>query len=87
MKNDTNKLAAFYKALSHPARLEILAKLLITETCICKNFVDELKWAQPTISEHLNKLKKVELISKNGKRLTMERLFHLNALQAWTEQL
>ena len=72
MRNSTNKLTAFYKALSHPARLEIITKLLTTEACICKDFVEELEWAQPTISEHLNKLKKVGLISLCEKGTTSE---------------
>jgi len=67
MGNDISKLAALYKALGHPARLQILTKLSVCEPCLCKDFVNDLKWSQATISEHLKKLRKAGLISFNSK--------------------
>jgi ArsR family transcriptional regulator, arsenate/arsenite/antimonite-responsive transcriptional repressor len=61
--NKERDLAVFYKVLSHPARLEILNKLFIGGACHCKDFVNDMKLAQPTVSEHLNKLRKAGLIS------------------------
>ncbi len=57
------ELSVFYKALAHPIRLAIIEKLSNTGTCICKDFVNELPFAQATISEHLRKLKHAKLIS------------------------
>ncbi|MCE3227147.1 MAG: regulatory protein ArsR [Bacteroidetes bacterium] len=72
MKKPSEKLAVFYKALGHPARLQIVQKLLVIDSCLCKDFVTEFKWAQPTVSEHLNKLKKAGLVSHTIKGVTSE---------------
>ncbi|MEX0601567.1 MAG: metalloregulator ArsR/SmtB family transcription factor, partial [Rhodothermales bacterium] len=50
------------KALSHPARLEILRVLAERETCICGEIVADLPLAQSTVSRHLKVLKKAGLI-------------------------
>jgi DNA-binding transcriptional ArsR family regulator len=57
-----NKLSAFAKALSHPARLAILEHLFKQDTCVCGDLVDEIGLAQPTISQHLKELKNLGLI-------------------------
>ena len=60
--NLDNKLAAFCKALAHPARLTILKHVAKMGSCICNDIVDELPLAQPTISQHLRELKSLGLI-------------------------
>ena len=55
-------LASFFKALSHPARVEILQVLARRGTCICGEIVDELPLAQATVSQHLKALKSAGLI-------------------------
>ena len=57
-----NQFANLAKAIGHPARVAIIDFLLKQESCICKDIVDELPLAQPTISQHLRELKKVGLI-------------------------
>lgn len=57
------RLSEFTKALSHPARLEILETLAKENTCICGEIVDKLPLAQSTVSQHLKELKKYGLIS------------------------
>lgn len=57
------RLSEFTKALSHPARLEILKTLAKQETCICGEIVEKLPLAQSTVSQHLKELKKYGLIS------------------------
>ena len=37
-----NKIAAYAKALAHPARIAILQLLIKKKTCICGDIVDEL---------------------------------------------
>ena len=55
-------LAAFAKALSHPARIAILKVLSQKNECICGEIVDVLPLAQSTISQHLKELKIAGLI-------------------------
>ena len=57
-----NELAAFAKALGHPARVAILQHLLKMNACINGDLVEELGLAQATISQHLRELKEVGLI-------------------------
>lgn len=57
-----NQLANLAKVLGHPARIAILQHLSRTNACICGDLVDEIGLAQPTISQHLKELKKVDLI-------------------------
>lgn len=55
-------LARMFKALGHPARVEILEVLARKGTCICGEIVDELPLAQATVSQHLKALKEAGLI-------------------------
>ncbi len=55
-------LAAFAKALAHPARIAILKILANQNECICGKIVDGLPLAQSTISQHLKELKKAGLV-------------------------
>ena len=57
-----NQLAAFAKALGHPARVAIVEYLLQHDTCICGDLVDELPLSQSTVSQHLKELKQVGII-------------------------
>jgi DNA-binding transcriptional ArsR family regulator len=56
-------LAAFAKALSHPARIAILKVLAQKNECICGEIVDVLPLAQSTVSQHLKELKNAGLIT------------------------
>ena len=60
--NEANSIANFAKAVAHPARINIINRLLQTETCVCGDFVEDLGLAQSTVSQHLLALKKVGLI-------------------------
>ena len=51
------ELAAFAKALSHPARIAILKVLAQKNECICGDIVEVLPLAQSTVSQHLKELK------------------------------
>jgi len=55
-------MAAFAKALAHPARVAILQLLLKKKSCICGSIVDELPLSQSTVSQHLKELKEAGLI-------------------------
>jgi DNA-binding transcriptional ArsR family regulator len=56
------ELAAFSKALSHPARIAILSQLAKKNECICGELVEVLPLAQSTVSQHLKELKTAGLI-------------------------
>jgi ArsR family transcriptional regulator len=56
------KLALVAKALSHPARVEIVLLLHARQTCVGCDIVDEVGLAQSTTSEHLRLLKEAEVI-------------------------
>lgn len=55
-------LAAFAKALAHPARIAILGVLARKNQCICGEIVEVLPLAQSTVSQHLKELKNAGLI-------------------------
>jgi ArsR family transcriptional regulator len=50
-------IALIAKALSHPARIQIIRLLQIKKTCIGGDIVDLVGLAQSTVSEHLRILK------------------------------
>lgn len=62
---EQNRLAAIAKVLGHPARIAILQHLMKIQSCICGDLVDEIGLAQPTISQHLKELKKINIIKGN----------------------
>ena len=55
-------LAYRLRALSHPARLRILAALAENNTCHCGDIVRDLPLAQSTVSEHLRILRAAGLV-------------------------
>ena len=55
-------LASLAKAIAHPARLQIIRYLASRTTCVCGEIVDQLPFAQSTVSEHLRILKEAGLI-------------------------
>ncbi|NQZ42732.1 MAG: winged helix-turn-helix transcriptional regulator [Flavobacteriaceae bacterium] len=66
-----NELATIAKVMAHPARIAILEYISKQDRCICTDLVDVIGLAQPTISQHLNEIKKLGLLEGNfeGKNL------------------
>ena len=54
--------AILFKALGHPARLQILQFLAETKTCISGDISDELPLSRTTVNQHLKELKDAGLI-------------------------
>lgn len=54
--------AELFKALAHPARLQILKILSQTTNCITGDISDELPLGRTTVNQHLKELKNVGLI-------------------------
>ncbi|MCB1169688.1 MAG: winged helix-turn-helix transcriptional regulator [Leptospiraceae bacterium] len=57
-----NDLAVQIQALGHPARLRILDILIERNECVGHSLVEELGLSQPTVHQHLKRLKEVGLI-------------------------
>ena len=57
------RMALIAKALSHPARLDILEILSARKSCSCQELVESLPLSQSTVSQHLKELKTSGLIS------------------------
>lgn len=62
---EQNELAAFAKALGHPARVAIIEYLSTQASCVCGSIVDAIPLAQATVSQHLKELKNAGLIQGN----------------------
>ncbi len=56
------QLAAWAKALAHPARVAIVKALAERGTCICGEIVEVLPLAQSTVSQHLKALQEAGLV-------------------------
>lgn len=59
----TQQLSGFLKMLSDPTRLKILRLLLERELCVC-HLVEVLGLPQPTVSQHLAKLRMMGLVAE-----------------------
>ena len=60
---ELDQLTECYKAMADKTRLNILALLRHEELCVCE-LVDILKMTQPSISQHLRKLKQAKLVKE-----------------------
>jgi len=56
------QLATIAKALSHPARQQILKTLCTQGECLCGEVVDVVGLAQSTVSQHLKVLREAGLV-------------------------
>jgi len=63
---DVNRLAAMSRALSNPARIEILRTLADSGERNCVDLTRQVDLAQSTVSEHLRVLKDAGLIEQCG---------------------
>ncbi|MEM7287867.1 MAG: metalloregulator ArsR/SmtB family transcription factor [Actinomycetota bacterium] len=63
--HDAGQLAARFKAIADPVRLQILSRLAAAPNgvCVC-DFVDDLDRSQPTISHHLKVLGDAGLVTR-----------------------
>ena len=59
------EIAEIAKVLAHPARVAILQYISKQENCICNDIVDEVGLSQPTISQHLQVIRKAGLLRGN----------------------
>lgn len=59
---EQNSIAVITKALGHPPRVAITDYLVKEDVCIYGDIVNALPLVQPTVSQHLKKLKNAGLI-------------------------
>jgi DNA-binding transcriptional ArsR family regulator len=59
---ELSEMAVLFKALAHPARLQILQFLSETPTCITGDISDEIPLGRTTVNQHLKELKNAGLI-------------------------
>jgi DNA-binding transcriptional ArsR family regulator len=59
---DLVRKAELFKALSHPARLQILKFLTQSVNCITGDISDEIPLGRTTVNQHLKELKSAGLI-------------------------
>ncbi|HEX6593777.1 MAG TPA: metalloregulator ArsR/SmtB family transcription factor [Bacillota bacterium] len=57
------EIESFLKAIGEETRLRMIAYLTIDTFCVCE-FVELLQMSQPSISQHLRRLKEAELIKE-----------------------
>lgn len=69
---ELQECAEIFKALSHPARIAILKYLAETKTCITGDISDELPLSRSTVNQHLDELKKVDLIQGHIEGVNMK---------------
>ncbi len=86
--------AAFFKALAHPARLQILKFLASSNSCITGDISDELPLGRTTVNQHIKELKAIGLIHGHIEGVTTKYCIHPgkvaeihNALQLFFDQL
>ncbi|MBS4039041.1 MAG: helix-turn-helix transcriptional regulator [Flavobacteriales bacterium] len=79
-KSPTNaSILQAFKALSNPARVQMLEFLLEKREANCNDFVQYIGMAQSTVSEHLFEMKKCELFHRNEKG--KQSIYTINELQ------
>jgi len=62
--------AIYFKALSHPARLQILQFLAESQSCITGDISDELPLGRTTVNQHIKELKTIGLIQGHVEGVT-----------------
>ncbi len=61
-EKDLQELAQIYKALGHPARLQILKFLGSRDTCFSGDITEVIPLGRTTVNQHIAELKKAGLI-------------------------
>ena len=64
--------ANLFKALAHPARLQILHFLANAKTCISGDISDDLPLSRTTVNQHLKELKDAGLIKGHVEGVRMK---------------
>ena len=79
--------ALLFKALAHPARLQILQFLAETKTCISGDITEVLPLSRTTVNQHLKELKDVGLIQGHVTGVNMNYCLDYNKVKEMKEIL
>ncbi len=79
--------ALLFKALAHPARLQILQFLAETKTCISGDITEVLPLSRTTVNQHLKELKDVGLIQGHVTGVNMNYCLDYNKVKQMKEIL
>ena len=79
--------ARLFKALAHPARLQILQFLAETKTCISGDITEVLPLSRTTVNQHLKELKDVGLIQGHVTGVNMNYCLDYNKVKEMKEIL
>lgn len=69
-KKELIEHASYFKALAHPARLQILQFLADSKSCITGDISDELPLERTTVNQHIKELKVKGLIQGHTEGVT-----------------
>lgn len=85
--NDSlQQLAEIARALSHPARLQILQYLASQSSCISGDISNELPLSRTTVSQHLQELKKLGIIKGEVTGIKVKYCLNQDVIQQINEQ-
>ncbi len=79
--------ASLFKALAHPARLQILQFLAETKTCISGDISEELPLSRTTVNQHLKELKDAGLIQGHVSGVKMNYCLNYEKIEEMKEIL
>lgn len=74
---ELTETANYFKALAHPARLQILRFLAESNSCITGDISEELPLGRTTVNQHIKELKAIGLIQGHVEGVTTK--YCLNA--------
>lgn len=69
-KKELSVNANYFKALAHPARLQILQFLAESQSCITGDISEELPLGRTTVNQHIKELKAIGLIQGHTEGVT-----------------
>ncbi len=82
-EKELQEQATFFKALAHPARLQIIKYLAETRICLTGDISDTFPLTRTTLNQHIRELKNVGLIvghEKEGKTYCCLNLEKMNEM-------
>lgn len=80
-------LALFGKALAHPARIAIIELLSQRQSCYSGDIAQEIPLNRSTVSQHLQALKKIGLLTGNTEGLNVSYCLNAEKVKALKEAL
>ena len=85
-RKDRRRRAAVFKALGHPARLQIVEELAEGERCVCA-LVEAVGFGWSTVSRHLGVLKAAGVVADEKRGLQVYYRIALPCVKSFTECL